>query len=160
MLFRRKNWPLPIIVEADHSHGGSRGFKRKIKPLGAGQGICTTSCRQFMFPSPVSCCNISVDKAVIRRIARTNGDAFAFRQQDDDPYLKHGSDLKGGGPEHIIERTGSCELLAEQIKILGHMRALACGGRLSLDAACQITRNEADKQEERKRHHAFGIGDG
>ena len=74
---------------------------------------------------------VGLVERVLGRIAGLDGDRAVFGQEQHDPHLEHRGDLEGGGPQHVVERAGAGELLAEQIEVLGRPGPGAGGDRLA-----------------------------
>ena len=85
----------------------------------------------------------------------------SLRQQQHDAHLQHQRDLVGGRPQQVVERRRAGELAAEEVELLGRLRA-----RPRAATACaahprgEVADDDRDDGEEEQRDDVLGVGDG
>ncbi|MNY01191.1 hypothetical protein D3C86_1337120 [compost metagenome] len=103
-----------------------------------------------MFPGPLGCSNIGIDKRIIRRISRLDRYRIVFRQKQNDPNLQHRGHLESGCPQHVVQRSCHRKLLGEQIQIFRRSRPCPRGGRLPLHRDGEVGGDERHAEIKQK----------
>ena len=123
-LLRRQQRPLAVVVDADDAD------RRRAPCATAGRGAWRrAACRRRGRPArsfsqaQLGGGDVGLVERVVGRIAGLDGDRAVLRQEQHDAHLQHRGDLEGGRPQHVVERAGAGELLAEQDRGLRSSRA-------------------------------------
>ena len=155
LLLGRQQRTLLVVVETDDADRRASGPQREIEPLGARQRVGAAAGGAVVLPGPARRGDVGIGQRVVGRIAGLDGDRAVFRQQQHHAQLEHGGDLEGGRPQHVVERAGAGQLLAEQIEIFRRAGALARGHRLALDARRQIAGDDGDARRRSRARRRF-----
>ena len=122
-LVRRQQWTRLIAVDANDADGrpaGSHGKKQPFAP-----GTCRPPPRgTIVAASPFGRRHVRIGQDVFRRIARLHGGSASSGNSSTTRSLSMDGDLKGGGPQQVVERTDAGELATKGIKRLGRLGAL------------------------------------